>query len=738
MGFLLFSVCFVLLILVVNHLRRPARRRAHQLAIADSFDGDVAGDLFDTAPVGYLDVDRAGIVLRANRRQCKLLGLQASEVIGKHCADLVPESERGRYREQLLRRMSGQIALVPYQREHIRPDGSKVSMEMHEQLLRNEAGAAVGMRLSAIDVTERKKSEDAAYQTATELRALFQAFPDLFLRLNREGTVLDAKGGQRSDPFLAPEKFAGRNLKQILPAAALEQVQQAEEKVRHSNAMEIVDFTVADRAGSQTYEMRVLPMDWDQWIAIVRNITARNADEQKLKQYAQELERKNEELESAVITTREATRMKSRFLANMSHEIRTPMNGVLGMTDFLLGTELTGEQREYAESIKRSADSLLGLVNDILDLSRIEAGKLRMERVVFPLRSTVEETGSFFAKQARAKGLELQTSISSSLPRDAMGDPGRLRQVLTNLLGNAIKFTERGRVQRTVEPVSQTKDTFKVRFVVQDTGIGIPHSAHDQLFESFTQVDDSSTRKYGGTGLGLAISKQLVEMLGGEIGVESEPGRGSRFWFTVSLGKASMVERPAPPPVSRTAQMAAKPVEPARPAASAHEPVPLKPVAVSKPAIHAKPVEQQPPTSALAPNRRILIAEDNEINQRIALRLLQKLGLDADAVVNGKEAVEAVAKRKYDLVLMDCQMPGMDGFEATAVIRSREGKGRHLPICALTANAMEGDRERCLAAGMDDYLSKPVGLEKLREALERWIPGGGALAPKTSAAGFRN
>ncbi|HUA21610.1 MAG TPA: ATP-binding protein, partial [Bryobacteraceae bacterium] len=702
MGFLIFSVCFVGLILVIKYVRGSARTRREEGAIWEAFDGDVAGDLFDTAPVGYLDVDREGIVKRLNRRQCKLLGLRASEAIGKDCADFVPEKERGRYREQIRRKIEGHAALVPYQRQHIRPDGSKVSMEVHEQLLRTARSEVVGLRMASVDVTERKKSEDAAYQTAAELRALFQAFPDLFLRLRRDGQVLDAKGGQRSDPLLVPERFADHNLKEILPEAVVAQIQQAQEKARKSNALEIVEFTATERAGLQGYEMRLLPMDWDQWIAIVRNITARKAGEQKLQQYAQELERKNEELEAAVITTREATRMKSRFLANMSHEIRTPMNGVLGMTDFLLGTELGAEQREYAESIKRSADSLLGLINDILDLSRIEAGKLPLENVAFPLRASVEETAAFFAKQARAKGLEFQTAISSSLPREAVGDAGRIRQVLTNLLGNAIKFTERGRVNLTVEPVSQTKDTFKVKFVVQDTGIGISQSQHDRLFESFTQADDSSTRKYGGTGLGLAISKQLVELLGGAIGVESEPGHGSRFWFTLSLGKAAVAEKPVPQSVVRAAPP--RPLE----APGVQAPVPaVASTATARPQPAEKTAAEKTAAEKTvgASNRRILVAEDNEINQKIALRLLQKLGMDADAVVNGKEAVEAVEKRKYDLVLMDCQMPGMDGFEATAMIRSREGQNRHLPICALTANAMEGDRERCLAAGMDDYLS---------------------------------
>jgi signal transduction histidine kinase/ActR/RegA family two-component response regulator len=567
------------------------------------------------------------------------------------------------------------------------------------------------MRMASIDITERKNTEEAAYQNATELRALFQAFPDLFLRLDKSENVLDAKGGQRSDAFLSAGQFPGKNLQDLLPAGVVAQVRAAQERVRNSNAMEMVEFAIEDRLGLQTYEMRLLPLNWDEWIAVVRNITARKAGEQRLMDNAQELEQKNEELERALTAAREATRMKSRFLANMSHEIRTPMNGVLGMTDFLLGTGLTPEQQEYAESIKRSADSLLALINDILDLSRIEAGKLRLDQVAFALESTIAETTSMFALQARAKGLEFRSTIGPDFPEAVVGDPGRLRQVLTNLLANAIKFTEQGTVELTAEIAGEMGDAIRLKFTVNDSGIGIPPDEQGRLFDTFTQVDESNTRKYGGTGLGLAISKQLVELLGGEIGLESEAGKGSKFWFTAAFGKS--------------AKLAAK--APSRPAPAARLTALKSQTGTAQPTEGATQTPTQP-SSALTASMRILLAEDNEINQRITLRLLQKLGLAADAVVNGREAVEALERRKYDLVLMDCQMPDMDGFEATAVIRSREGASRHQTICALTANAMDGDRERCLAAGMDDYISKPVGLEKLRQALDRWIPGVGAAA----------
>jgi PAS domain S-box-containing protein len=705
---LVWLLFFIGVALAISFVRRP--KRAHQkVGEQSAVHQDTANDLFETAPIGYLEIDKKGIVRRVNRRECELRGLAPREILSKRCWDLTPPADRVRNREQTERRLSSQVALVPYQRKYLRPNGSEVTVEVHEQLLRNRLGQVVGMRLAAIDMTDRKKSEDEAYETATELRALFQAFPDLFLRLDRGGNALDWKGGQSSDPFLSPERFGKHSLSAILPAEVIAQFVEAQEKVRKTGAFQIVEFALDGRPGQQFYETRMLPLNWDQWIAVVRNITDRKAAEKKLKEYAHELERKNEEMESALFTAREATQLKSRFLANMSHEIRTPMNGVLGMTDFLLGTRLSSEQQEYAESIQRSAGALLTLINDILDLSKIEAGKLRLDSAPFNVAVAVEETASMFALQARAKGIEFVSSIPAALKRVALGDAGRLRQVLTNLLGNSIKFTEAGRIGVSAEILHDTASSLKARFTVHDTGIGISRDQQSRLFESFTQGDGSSTRKYGGTGLGLAISKQLVGLLGGEIGVASEPGRGSSFWFTSEFGKPAPGEVPAPTPQKPASKPIATIKIPAR--APAPKPVPevqtAPPVQTTHPAGDAK--------------FRVLLAEDNEINQRITIRLLQKLGLAADSVMNGREAVEALEKGRYDLVFMDCQMPNMDGFEATAIVRSREGSKHHTPICALTANAMEGDRERCLAAGMDDYISKPVALDKLQKAVNRWL-----------------
>jgi len=789
------------------------------------------------------ETDASGYFRYLNPAAEKNCGYSINEFIGKHYMDFIPK----RYHNELARLVGRQfvkkIPTISHEIPMITKDGREVWLWQSVSLIfDNDTDTVTGFRVVARDITEKKQAEDALKESEERLHAVFDHVQAGIILIDPATHTIISTNKMAADLCgTTPEQMTGRICHdQICPAVKgecpitdLEQTVDNDERTLltlDGRRIPILKTVINVSIGGKAYLL-------ESFI----DITARKRAEEALLQSKEELEKTNKLLEQAnllgiemTIKAETANKAKSEFLANMSHEIRTPMNGILGMSELLLGTDLNAKQVQYADIIRKSGDALINLINDILDFSKIEADKLDLEVIDFDLRVTIEDLADLLSVRAAEKDIELSCLIEPEVPTRLRGDPGRLRQIIMNLSGNALKFTDQGEVAIMVGLIEERDESVSLKFSISDTGIGIPSDKIPILFSAFTQVDTSTTRKYGGTGLGLAISKRLVEMMGGTISVESTAGLGATFTFTAMFMKQPWVAPAWPkmlegisgqhvlivddnatnravlsllcdtwgvryeeasggeealillkgahqkgdpfrvaildailkgmsgeelgrnirkdPLIKDTSLVMlsslAQRGEASRLKEAGFDAYLTKPVKQSQLfdclttvlGIQNESVQQGSPWPLVTRHSiseekrrrvRILLVEDNHTNQLVAMGILENLGYQTSVAHNGIEAIKALETSHYDLVFMDCQMPGMDGFETTSIIRdSHSGVMNHsVPIIAMTAHAMKGDREKCLAAGMDDYLSKPIRSSDIADMLKKWL---GSLDAKSS------
>jgi PAS domain S-box-containing protein len=540
--------------------------------------------------------------------------------------------------------------------------------------LRGDDGQVIKWFGTCTDIHEQKLAEAAIRETAARFRRIFESEMFGMIFWKYDGQIVDANEAfLKSVGYSQEDLSAGLiNWKDMTPPEYTDMDAEALKQLTATGSARAFEKEYIRKDGSRVPVL----VGWATLdgvpgtggIAYVFDVTDRK-----------QAEADRARLLASEHAAQEASRLKSEFLANMSHEIRTPLNGVIGMTSLLLDTTLNDEQRDQVDTIRRSGVALLAVINDILDFSKIESGKLELEIIDFDLRALVEDVEKTLALAATHKGLRLVSHVSSDVPLLLRGDSSRLHQILTNLVNNAIKFTPHGHVTVSVKQETEFHDDVRLYGEVTDTGLGIPPEALGRMFQAFSQADASTTRRFGGTGLGLSICKHLVTLMGGDIGVRSAPGAGSTFWFRVPLQKGQPLPNLSSTPLNETGLQRGE-------------------------------------------HCRILVVEDNRVNQTIAVKMLMKLGFRAEAVGNGREALDALRQIPYDLIVMDCQMPEMDGYEATAIIRKSASLNRKdIPIVAMTANATKSDEERCLQAGMDDYMTKPVSVDSFKAVLTKWL-----------------